>query len=237
LAAIGTHVLPGIFSDMSRAIGNHLAGLNYSRPKSQVIRVGSRHAKDGVAVTAVNGILNSLEDSLNFGKNISRSHGNVYVDMIYNSSHGFFSDILEVVMDAVGIPSRPARLLASQWRSLLQAKTGSIHHYAHSQGGTITKNALSLLTSEERSHIHVMTFGSSSLIGEKEAGSVANYAHNRDIVPMFGMINYLKARVFGSSHVHFMGRPFGRPRHSWEEDCYSNLIHERGIDFIDKYFK
>jgi hypothetical protein len=163
--------------------------------------------------------------------------------MICNSSHGFFSDILEVLMDAVGIPSRPARLLAFRWRALLagyQCKgitSGEIYHYAHSQGGTITKNALTLLTSEERSHIHVVTFGSSSLMSEKEAGSVANFVHNRDFVPMFSLINFIKAKLSDSSNVHFMGKAFGRPRHSWEEDCYSDVINERGKNFIDKFIK
>ncbi len=243
LAAVGKHTLPGVLGDMTHALGNSIAGLDYTRPSSQVLRVGWRHAGDSVALTGVNGMLNSMEDAFNLGQKISESHGDVPVSMIYNSSHGFLSDILEVFLDATGIGSRPAHLLANQWRLTLQTfhnkgiYSGEIYHYAHSQGGSITENALWMLTPEERSHIKVFTFGSSALFSKELAGSVIHYVSRQDGVPMLDALRYMKALFSQSSHVQFIGNGFGLPEHSWKSASYSGMIDKRGQIFKDKFFK
>jgi RHS repeat-associated protein len=248
LAAIGKHALPGALGDMTNALGNAMAGLSYTRPKSQVATVGYRSPSDNSAITAVNGILNSLEDGLKFAKKISQSHNESFVHLVYNSSHGFFSDILEVLLDAFGIGSHPSRLLAMQWRSLILEfhgkgiTDGEIFHYAHSQGGSITENALRHLTPEEKNYLNVVTFGSSSLFPKELARSVVHYVSIRDGVPMTNILGYLRAlacKATGqSSHVQFVGNFWGVPfvDHPWKNDCYLSKLRQHGEQFQDTYF-
>ncbi|MBS0647822.1 MAG: RHS repeat protein [Verrucomicrobia bacterium] len=248
IAAMGKHALPGRLGDMTHALGNALAGLPYTRPRSQEMRVGYRHAGDSVAITAVNGILTSLQEAVKFSSMVSELHGDSPVHMIYNSSHGFFSDILEVLLDAVGIGSRPSRLLALRWQSLLlefRAKgisDGEICHYAHSQGGSITENALRRMTPEERNHIHVVTFGSASLFSKELAKSVVHYISPRDGVPMIDLPRYLwmlARKTLGQpSPVQFVGNFWGVPfiDHPWENDGYLSKLSDHGKNFQQTHF-
>jgi len=243
IAAVGKHTLPGVLGDMTHAFGNAMAGLSYTRPKSQEMTVGYRHPGDNVALTAVNGILTNLQEAIRFAMRVSEHHGDAPVHLIYNSSHGFFSDILEVLLDAVGIGSHPSRLLALRWRSLIHEfhekgrSDGQIYHYAHSQGGTITENALGLLTPEERSCIQAVTLGSASLFPKELAGSVVHYVSLRDGVPMLDSLRYLKAffnKATGqSSPVQFVGNFKGMPfiDHAWANDSYLSKLKFHGKQF------
>jgi hypothetical protein len=165
--------------------------------------------------------------------------------MVYNCSHGFFTDIFQVILGKLGIATQPARLLAREWRSILENydrqgnSDGSITHYAHSGGGTLTENALHLLTPEERSRIKIYTFGSASLFSKELARDVVHYVSIRDGVPMTSFINYCRAAFGQSNNVQFIGNFRGMPfsDHAIRDGSYEVAATKLGEKFQEKHFQ
>ncbi len=248
LAALG-NCLTFLDGGSTASLGRWMMGKTVEkRDHSQFIRHGSRDAGNHVRITAVNGILNCFADASLLTALISEAHGGALVNFLYNATHGFFSDIAETILDLTGIGSRPARLLAHEWRSMIQEFQGNnisdgvIYHYAHSQGGAITESALKLLTPEERQYINVVTFGSASLFSSELAASVLHYVSIRDGVPMTNILGYIKAifcKIFGlSSNVQFIGSPCGPPlvEHGFQNSTYWPRLLQRGDEFQNTYF-
>ena len=52
--------------------------------------------------------------------------------------------------------------------------------------------------------LDVVTYGSASIINDRDLNYVKNYINSSDVVPMTDPINYFKARFSNEDHVVFM---------------------------------
>ncbi len=188
-----------------------------------------------IFITQINGILSAYSDATDYANMISQTHGGMPVHYVYAATQGFTTDIIRCIFAKMGIVSEQAKLLAKLWKKLIQEMggcrgQGKIIHYAHSLGGTDTYNALKRLSPEERKHVHIITFGSASLIPED---NVINYIAFRDAIPYFDPIGYISAIMGTRPNVNFIGSRNGIPLvdHLLFGETYRGILEELGAQF------
>lgn len=156
-----------------------------------------------------NGIGNTFKEARATALEISRAHRNAVVHMIYNSSHGFILDFFECIANVVGIPTHAEQVTRDGLKELTQraiSESAHVIHYTHSQGGLLTSLGLKHLSSEEREHIHVRSFGSAHMIPNDQAASVVNHVNSLDPVAWIGDFPGMLRAHFGYGvHLHVHG--------------------------------
>jgi len=198
---------------------------------------------DKVRITLINGILNIKTDLQNTAHQISITHGEASVHYVFRPTEGWSKDILNSFIVKMGHLSPSAYLLSQTWKKLIQEMGGTkeggiIIHYAHSIGAMDTYAAKNLLTPEEQQMIHVITFGSPSII-PSQAGfaSVVNYISLRDGVCLLDPVSYIKALLQSHENVHFLGSLWGIPLidHTLDAESYGSIIKKLGEQFTSLY--
>lgn len=203
---------------------------------------GKGELNDKVRITLVNGILNArcnYKLSLDF---ISNSHGGVNIHYLFDATNGWTNDLLRAFLSRMGYISPISYQLAEMWRELIDemggiGEGGLIIHYAHSIGAAHTKNALSLLSPEERAMIRVYTFGSPTMISDPSLESVTNFISYRDGVSMLDPLGFF-AGLFGlSDSIAMVGTPWGIPfiEHTLNGGSYLDMIKILGVHFMKHY--
>lgn len=131
-----------------------------------------------------NGILNSLEDAIEFHKLISQMAPNSTSSCNYNSTHGGW-DIVEAGLNLLGMNSKPVTQLHHDWDTFFSNATedSSYLQVAHSQGVIQVRNALKSYEPELRKKIHVIAIAPAAYINQNLCGSVMHYVSKRDFVP------------------------------------------------------
>ncbi len=203
---------------------------------------GKGELNDKVRITLVNGILNARCDYRLSLDIISNSHGGVNIHYLFDATNGWTNDLLRAALSRLGYISPISYQLAEMWRQMIDemggiGDGGLIIHYAHSIGATHTKNALSLLSPEERSMIRVYTFGSPTMISDPNLESVKNFISYRDGVAMLDPIGFI-AGLFGlSDNVAMVGSPWGIPfiEHTLNGGAYYDIIRILGVHFLKHY--
>ena len=112
---------------------------------------------------------------------------------MYNSSHGALADFGEWLLQRFGIETRSARVFARECGELINEMGGvdgggTLHIFAHSQGGEITNNMSMHLDQDYRDMMNVRTFGSPMQIRKGTFGEATNFVSNKDPIPL---LNYL----------------------------------------------
>lgn len=250
---IGDHMLPvpGVRDLVSYAGHRMMAGATHENfcpicrnSGSENFHLCKPEVFPGHIVSFGNGINTTKQEMFTIAGKISEYHGNTNVHFSYNSSHGVIFDLLECLVQKLGIRTRSVETMVEHLRCCIAraggaGSGGTVDHYAHSQGGLITKCALSLLTPEERQMIHVVTFGSASMISSDFCGSANNYVNTHDFVPfiadIFGCFQGYFAR--SSHHVNFMSSPilsFG-DHGILDSPNYMQMLQDKGNKFVERY--
>lgn len=244
LAAIGHYLVPNFLGGNTIAgLGNTIAGSGqYKSPQPYTHQIAGSSAHNDVHGTHINGINTSFAEAKQNATRFSQHFGDIPVTLVYNPSQGIVSDLIECVLNHLGVRTAAVDLLSRTWRQILSEFQrinvhGTIPHSAHSQGGIITKLALEMLSPEERKHIHAYTFGSGSLFSSRWAGHVEHHVSVRDGVPYASSFRYGKAllrQMRGKdSNVRFIGSWWGVPfiDHGMAGATYGGALEKAGYEF------
>lgn len=160
----------------------------------------------------------------------------------HNNSQGTMTDLLEALKGLLGFQTETSKNAYLALKASLAAAgpEGNIIAIGHSQGGIDLKNALKLLTPEERKRIDVRTFGSPSTFDNMGFRSLKHTASSSDPVAwIFNPIQYLKA-VFSpdNSRMQVVQSQGGMWDHSFEGTTYNyyanlelkNLIKRQNVE-------
>ncbi len=196
-----------------------------------------------VRISLINGILCISSDMEELLTQFSETHGNTAIHYVFRPTEGWTKDLFSCAFVKIGIISEPARQLVVLWRRLIEEVggidgEGYILHYAHSIGATDTFKAIKMLTPEEQSLIHVVTFGSPTMIpSDSGFASVVNYVSKRDGVCLFDPVGYVKGWTQKESNVCFLGTFKGVPfiDHVLQGSCYAEIIEQLGANFVMKH--
>ncbi len=162
-------------------------------------------------VTFINGICNSRDSVNQTVKQISKENEDLLIDVIFNSSHGFVFDVLECVANMIGIPTHATEVFEEnmiKFADEARATGRQILHIAHSQGGLITGRGLKNLSPEDKSIMHIRTYGSACIIPNGAAATVNNFVNLLDPVPWLadwpGMLMALNSN---RAHLRIIDHP------------------------------
>ncbi len=218
IRGIGDHVLCiPIIRDVVSQIGHCMtAGGNLRNWNSMCRNRGSCNFYNGAPEmnnktrsSFFNGIDNTYTDCSNGVNTISEELGGYRVHGTYNSSHGLFLDLWECIAQKLGLPTRSVKMALQNIKEQIAAVGGvggggHVFVQAHSQGGLILQRVLEQLSPEEKKMLDVVTYGSASIIKDRDLNYVRNYINSSDVIPMTDPINYFKARFSNEDHVVFM---------------------------------
>ncbi len=142
----------------------------------------------------INGIRTSYEEAIDMGKYVSNMAGGRNVHILYNQSHGTYTDLNETPSLLEGGRAKPAKMLQSfiELAHSIHGKDLSMLILSHSQGASHTFNALSRLSDEVRKCVHAINIAGVRHIPTTFAQSSINYrsSYFRDIVPMMQYVWY-----------------------------------------------
>lgn len=155
-------------------------------PTSGIYTVPGRKVDD-MHVLFVNGMCYSWKEAEQATKRISETFGDIEVDFLYGSSHGFIPDLMESAFGLLGIyPSHTAReeirYVNERYNNAKNPENLRIFVFAHSQGGIVQAEAAPYIDKPIRKQMRVFTFGSGTLIEEGTYGTADNYVRNGDPV-------------------------------------------------------
>jgi RHS repeat-associated protein len=186
----------------------NISGYYREQPFSGVYGHGEMYDKK--RITFINGILNNRDFMLENLQMISNAHGGNNVHFTYRATSGWVKDFLTSTLIKLGYVSSDARRLAQMWKGLIHDMGGTqgggiIIHYAHSIGGTETLMAKRYMTLDEQRMIHVVTFGSATMVPEGGFRSVINIVSVRDGVCYLDPWRYAMGALGIQKNVIFIG--------------------------------
>lgn len=155
----------------------------YQPQYSQVIEVGT-YDEDGIGMTFVNGVGNTLKDALASAQLLSDIAGGHKVYLIHNPTYGV-RDSIECGMGLCGMPTNPVDVLKIQWTEMASRYDYILHH-CHSQGGLHTLNAGFQTDAAIRGKIYVVGVAPDAYMPQDLFGSAHHFVSTRDIVPQAG---------------------------------------------------
>lgn len=149
------------------------------------------------------GILVSEDECRQRLQDYSKANGGVTVDGIYNSTHGFFLDTLEVFCQKLGIPTHAQRTAEAKTQKIVEEmgeyrNGGTLKVYAHSQGAETVHN----LSSGLKRMMSVEAFGPARILQNTDFKSARNYITRFDPVPLLDPIGLIKG--LRSGNVYYL---------------------------------
>lgn len=205
---------------------------------------GGKEANPLVRISSINGLFNTHAHAIDGLELISNLHGGVNIHYVFRHTKGAFKDLFCGLLVKLGYVSPYARELASKWKELIAEMGGVngggiIYHYAHSMGGSDTYAAQSLMTEEELKMIHVVTFGSPTLIPQGTFGNVINCVSLRDVVCWMDPLGYLKGLFRKDDTVFYAGNWWSGPTfdHWMTMETYKQILTALGQQFIELYLE
>jgi len=203
---------------------------------------GKQEENPGVRITLINGMLNCLLDAKISAQMISKTHGDTPVHFVYSATEGFTGDMVRAFLLKVGVTTKQSELLAQLWRRLIQEMGGSgqgseIIHYAHSLGSIETRNALQMMTPEERKMIRVITFGSPALLPSGICSRVENFVSAKDGIPFFDYRRHLLSFEKNYENIYLLHSESSFPfvDHLLEGKTYRTVLEVLGQEFQERY--
>ncbi|MFA6917168.1 MAG: RHS repeat-associated core domain-containing protein [Parachlamydiales bacterium] len=201
-------------------------GSYYGDERSSSYTVGEDISPGGFCVSNICGILNNLHSCTEMAFAVKNCYGTEGVYSIHNSSHGFFWDIMECIIQKCGIKTHSVQIAAEQLRVECKLHDRVIVN-AHSQGALILSCALDYLTPEEVSKLQIRTFGGAKMILNDNAYSCINIVGKGDLVPLFSdPIGLLKGILSGNHKIEYCNSGFGE--HSFDKETYSKALFRHG---------
>ena len=207
-------------------------------PQNEIITIPGKVAP-GVTVTHGNGIMTTRENAIKQAQDTSRSKGGAQVDLLYQGTNGLMMDLFNCFVSKMGIPTSYNYMCARYFAQGLRDDPNHIYEASvHSRGGIQMKTTGNLLSQQQREHLHVMAYGTGTLIPKDFFGSAKNIVSRCDIVPMTNPIAYILG-LFGVCYdVEFVQPTVYCPmvEHGYLQSTYYKKTEENGRRFSEKYF-
>lgn len=182
-----------------------------------------------------NGMSNRHEEVHSTATAIHNSVGGGSVGTSHNNTRGFMSDLLEAFAGCLGFQTEASRTVAQSIRTRLSQIDGPLNILAHSQGGIDLKNALKLLSPEDKKRLNIRTFGSPVLFNDRDVASLKHFVSNNDPVTWLNLVGLTKRLFGGESHVQYLPSQSGRLEHSIDCKTYQTALKETLDDFKNLY--
>lgn len=203
-----------------------------------IFSIKGREAQ-GQHLTYHNGIMTTPDSALAHGEEVSRTHGDAAVTVLYRASYGLVGDLLGCAFGKLGFITPYDIMCANYYRVQLRENPNlTITATSHSRSGIHMKNMGNMLSDRERQHIHLRTFGSATLIPNDFFGSAVNYISPWDPVPMTNPLAILAGIFSVGYNVQYVTPATNCPfkEHGFLEQTYSRELRRLGRDFVDRYF-
>lgn len=207
-------VLP-FFRDIGGGILGHLMENGtlkdypwFGKEKSQFVKGEGEYIPKLRAILC-NGVDTTMKEFLENLKH-ARDILGIPVDGAYNSTDCLTVDLIETILQKIGIPTHSVDVLVKTLRNCIQevggvGSDGMVLAVAHSQGGEILYNALQQLTEEERSMIITCTIGTARICISDGLRYCVNYISDHDLVTRWGdPMHYKQARAGLLPEVKFL---------------------------------
>ena len=238
----GTHLLPVPYiKDAVSFVGHCLSGKNpgtfvpdWKKPRSQpVTHEGYGDLNPLERHVFINGIMTSYKEFQDQLARISNELGGKTVYGVYNASHGFALDMVEVLCQKAGISTHSVNVAESTIRGHLSemdkhSTNGVINMYAHSQGAEIVHN----LSHEVRQRMVVTGLGPARVLSPQNFKDAQNFSTKNDFVPFFAdTIGYFRGTANGYLTIL---KPHGispLANHGIAEPAYAGVIANQGENY------
>ena len=159
---------------------------------------------------------------------------------IMNENDGMRGDLIRTAGEKFGCQSFTSLNVRHAIKDQIAEGKKEIHIFAHSEGGTISYNAISTLTERERLFLHVHTFGASSVIPRHFGKQVDNYVSCKDPIALLECKKSILGKLLGlSPHIHFL-KPHpnaGIVDHSIFKGSYRDEMEKIITSLSDNYSK
>ena len=201
-------------------------------------RQGREHSLQGIA-TGQESL--PLENERFYRDTEKLVHGK-YIEKYYPQSRGLIGDTLLSLWMLFGGPANRIDHATMGLKELCRAALAEGKQamwHAHSQGGIVTWRAIQRLTPEERSVLHVRTYGTAKVIGGNMGlASVKNYIARTDLVPRFLNLGHCRSARNGSNPDVTLVGPSGRlglQHHSLEGEVYREIFEMEILKFDQRF--
>jgi RHS repeat-associated protein len=218
------------WAHISNPVREFLGAEAYHPSHSSSYTIPSRDGNDSTGTLVVtNGICTSFNTARGYVANLIEQYAGVSGGAAYNATHGVFLDLMEAILNWLGVETHPVKMEVRTWRGSLGTNS-TLVAVLFSQGGLLGGLALQHLTPEEKLRMHVVTLGSAKIISRKDGvASAKNFIGKTDFVPLFGSpLRYLDAVLFGNDEVEFVGSFFSLPfsQHAFEGSDYQTALKD-----------
>ncbi|MGE3953595.1 MAG: RHS repeat-associated core domain-containing protein [Parachlamydiales bacterium] len=154
--------------------------------ESTVLDLGLPKLPNGTSIHYQNGINTTRGQAMDNMRYLSKICGGHNVICEYNPTQGGVSDVRRVMVEMFfGVATKAVEVtvnsLRADWNQ--SKKIGGMLDFSHSAGTTVQRNALMLMTTEERERIYPVCLSPSSYIRRELNSHAVHYASKRDIVP------------------------------------------------------
>lgn len=212
--------------------GQFFAQAEYRKNYNRIFTIEGKEA--GKQNVDHNGANISFEEACRQGKELSKLNGGAKVDLLYNASQGFMTDMIACLLAKFGIYSSYERMCAHYYKSKLEENPNlQFITYVHSQAATHLMNTGKTLNSGERGHIDVKAFGPATLIPRGYFGRAQNFISKLDVVPWTGL-----GMLGGNHDITFLSPSSYNPleEHSFMGETYGKILQDLGQQFSQRHF-
>ncbi len=230
---VASNLLPiGPIQDLMIMLSNFLSGVTRPvAPRSccPAENIGGNHFNSETRVVYVNGMKNDHEDGRESSGFISDSLAGSGVTFVHHNTQGLVTDMAVAALGKAGFQTESSKKFAEALRSEINTVGGNgrVFVFAHSRGSIELRNALKLLSKEEKRLLHIRTFGSADLFKDRDVGSLKHFISSRDAIVLLSPIRFAKA-VFSpeSSNVTILPSKGGLFDHSFLGETYREAVRE-----------
>jgi len=218
--------------------GDFWGSSRYRTSANEVIPISGRTVP-GLSYTHGNGMMTKREDAIKQAEYISKTHGNVQVDLLYHGTNGLMMDLIGCSLSKLGVPNSYNKMCASYYASKLKEDPNhTFTSSVHSRGGTQIMNTGRLLSPNQRKHIDVLSYGSATLIPDNYFRFARNILNPVDVVTMSNPLAFCVGLLSKQYNMNFLAPSSYCPfkAHGLLEDTYAEEIERRGDAFKEKYF-
>ena len=148
-------------------------------------------------------------------------------------------DLIGCGLSKLGMPTSYNKMCANYYQEKLRLDPD--HYFTssvHSRGGTQIMNTGRFLKPEQRQHIHVLPYGSATLIPDNYFKSAVNNLSPLDVVAMTNPLAYGMGLLNQKYHINFLSPSTHCPfkEHGFLEETYAKEVRRRGREFQAIHF-
>ncbi len=141
-----------------------------------------------IGISSIHGMATSQHEALDHASHLAQFSKGYAIDWVYNNTHGFIMDFLEIVLlNLQGSSPKTSDCLAKNWMDFHQINkdrpNAKFLQFCFSQGSIHVRNALQRMPKEVRDRVIVVAFASPVIIPQSLCYQAKHYACKGDRIP------------------------------------------------------